>query len=318
MTPTRRASLADLPLAGGGKEWTIAAARHALTDIFRKAGIDSPDADARLLIAEALDIGRTELMVNGERAITPEQLQAIGTLAARRLKHEPVARILGRKEFWSLSLNISGAVLVPRPETETVVEAALDFAVRGGKGLKNLRLEPLHILDIGTGSGALLLALLSELPNARGTATDISAAALDIARGNAERLGLASRCTFIECDIAAGVTVPFDLIVSNPPYIAHDDIATLEPEVRNYDPSLALDGGNDGLDAYRAIAHDARRLLASGGRLIVELGASQESAVRALFDDIGMTVGSTRNDLAGVPRALSASFKPENMMKNAS
>lgn len=292
---------------------TIATARHALTDIFRKAGIDSPDADARLLIAEALDIGRTELMVEGERAITPEQLQAIDALAARRLKREPVARILGRKEFWSLSLNISGAVLVPRPETETVIEAALDFAVRGG-----LRVEPLRVLDIGTGSGALLLALLSELPNARGTATDISAAALEVARGNAERLGLAARCTFIECDIAAGVTGPFDLIVSNPPYIAHDDIATLEPEVRDYDPSLALDGGNDGLDAYRAIAHDARRLLASGGRLIVELGAGQESAVRALFADIGMTVGSTRNDLAGIPRALSASFKPENMVKDAS
>jgi release factor glutamine methyltransferase len=291
---------------------TIATARHALTDIFRNAGIDSPDADARLLIAEALDIGRTELMVNGERPITPEQSQAIDALAQRRLKREPVARILGRKEFWSLSLRISDAVLVPRPETETVVEAALDFVVRGG-----LRLESLRILDIGTGSGALLLALLSELPNARGTATDISAAALDVARSNAERLGLASRCTFVECDIAEGVPGPFDLIVSNPPYIAHDDIATLEPEVRDFDPRLALDGGHDGLGAYRAIAHDARRLLASGGRLIVELGAGQESAVRALLTGIGMTVNGARDDLAGIARALGASFEPENTVKNA-
>jgi release factor glutamine methyltransferase len=290
---------------------TIAAARQALTDTFRTAGIDSPDTDARLLVAEALDIGRTELMVSGERTITPEQSQAIDALAQRRLAREPVARILGRKEFWSLSLHISDAVLVPRPETETVVEAALDFAVRGG-----LRSEPLRILDIGTGSGALLLALLSELPSARGTGTDIGAAALDVARGNAERLGLASRCTFVECDIAAGVPGPFDLVVSNPPYIAHDDIATLEPDVRDFDPSLALDGGRDGLDAYRAIAHDARRLLAAGGRLIVELGAGQESAVRALLTNAGMTVGSARNDLAGIARALGA-FEPENQPKKA-
>jgi release factor glutamine methyltransferase len=263
------------------------------------------------LIAAALGIDRMALTVQGERKLTPDEISAIDALAARRLKHEPVARILGRKEFWSLSLQISDAVLVPRPETETVVEAALDFAARG-----SLRLAPLRILDIGTGSGALLLALLNELPNARGTATDISAAALGIARSNAERLGLASRCTFVECDIASGVPGPFDLIVSNPPYIAHDDIATLEPEVRDFDPSIALDGGHDGLVVYRAIAHDARRLLAAGGRLIVELGAGQESAVGALLTDIGMTVSGARNDLAGIARALGA-FEPENQPKNA-
>jgi release factor glutamine methyltransferase len=292
---------------------TIAAARQALTGIFRNAGIDSSEADARLLIAEALDIGRTELMVNGDRAITPEQLRAIDVLAQRRLAREPVARILGRKEFWSLSLEISRAVLVPRPETETVVEAALDFVVRGG-----LALESLRILDIGTGSGALLLALLSELTNARGTGTDISAAALEVARANAEGLDLASRCTFVECDVAEGVMGPFDLIVSNPPYIAHDDIATLDPEVRDFDPSLALDGGRDGLDAYRAIARDASRLLAHGGRLIVELGQGQEPAVRALLTEAGLTVSAARDDLAGIARSLGASFAPEKPAKNAS
>jgi release factor glutamine methyltransferase len=288
---------------------TIAAARKALTDTFRHAGIESPDADARLLIAEALDIGRTELMVNGDRAITKDQVKAIQSLAQRRLAREPVARILGRKEFWSLPLDITADVLVPRPETETIVEAALDFVVRGG-----LRMEKLRILDIGTGSGALILALLHELAQAQGTATDISAAALAVARANAEKLDLASRCAFVQCNIADGVSGPFDLIVSNPPYIARADIAGLEPEVREYDPVLALDGGSDGLDAYRAIAHEATRLLAPGGRLFVELGAGQEQAVAALCADVGLKILAIRADLAGIPRALSAA--PRNDVKS--
>lgn len=281
---------------------TLAMARQALADQFRQAGIDSADADARLLIAHALGIDRTAIMTNGERALTAQERLTLDALTERRMDHEPVARIFGVKEFWSLALHISPAVLVPRPETETVVEAALDFIVRGG-----LRTEALRILDIGTGSGALLLALLSELPNARGTGTDISTPALGVARVNAERLGLAPRCTFVTCDIAEGLPGPFDVIVSNPPYIAHDDIATLAPDVRDYDPALALDGGSDGLDGYRAIALDARRLLAPGGRLIVELGAGQEPAVSTLFTDAGLTVGAARNDLAGIPRALSVS-----------
>ena len=285
---------------------TVAAMRQALADKFRQAGIDSADADARLLIAHALGIDRAAMIANGERVLSPSEVKAIDALAERRLKREPVSRIFGTKEFWSLSLHISPAVLVPRPETETIIEAALDFVVRGGKGLKNLRNESLRVLDIGTGSGALLLALLSELPNALGTGTDVSTPALGVARVNAERHSLASRCTFVTCDIATGVAGPFDLIVSNPPYVAHGDIAALEPEVRDFDPVFALDGGSDGLNGYRAIAHDARRLLAPGGRLIVELGAGQEPAVRALFTDAELVVGDARNDLAGIPRVLSA------------
>ena len=284
---------------------TLASARQALAESFRKAGIDSADVDARLLIAHALGVDRTELLANGTRTLNAQEIQAIDALAARRLKREPVARILGRKEFWSLMLEVTPAVLVPRPDTETVVEAALDFVVRGG-----LRTERLRILDIGTGSGALLLALLSELPNARGTATDISAAALSVARANAERHGLGDRCGFIACNIAAGLRGPFDLIVSNPPYVARGEIATLTPEVRNYDPAVALDGGSDGLDGYRTIAADAGRLLAPGGRLIVELGAGQEDAVRALFTKAGLAVGEARNDLAGIARALGATIAP--------
>ena len=282
---------------------TLAAVRRQLAERLRQAGGDSAEADARLLMAHALGTDRAELIANGERALEPDEIEAIEGLAARRLKHEPVARIFGRKEFWSLNLHVSPAVLVPRPETETVVEAALDIVVGDA-----LQMEKVRILDIGTGSGALLLALLSELPNATGTGTDISTAALDVAQANAERADLAGRCTFIACDIASGLQGPFDLIVSNPPYVAHGDIASLAPEVRDYDPALALDGGAEGLDYYRAIAADARRLLAPGGRLIVELGAGQEAAVRALFTKAGLTVAAARDDLAGIPRALSASI----------
>lgn len=285
---------------------SIAQARRLLVQTLKQAGIEEPEADARLLVAHALKLDRAALTAHGERALTPDQIQTIAALAARRLKREPVSRIFGSKEFWSLTLAVTEAVLVPRPETETVVEAALDIVDRDGT-----RMERLRILDIGTGSGAIVLALLSELPNATGTATDISAAALDIARGNAERLGLLPRATFMVCNIADSVSGAFDLIVSNPPYIAHDDIAGLPPEVREYDPALALDGGSDGLDAYRAIADAACRLLAPGGWLIVELGAGQEAAVAKLFAKTGLSVCPARHDLAGIPRALCAAIAPK-------
>jgi release factor glutamine methyltransferase len=278
---------------------TIATARHALAEMFRQAGIDSADADARLLIAHALGLDRAALMTNGARPLSAVEAKAIDVLAARRLKREPVSRIFGHKEFWTLSLVVTPDVLVPRPETETVVEAALDM-------LLPKKQEKLRILDIGTGSGALLLALLSEMPNATGIGTDISAAALEIARTNAERNALTARCTFVARNIADGLQGTFDLIVSNPPYIAHGEIAALAPEVRDYDPSVALDGGTDGLDGYRAIATQVCPLLAQGGRLIVELGAGQEPAVRALFTKAGLNVAAVKEDLAGIPRALSA------------
>jgi release factor glutamine methyltransferase len=305
MTPARRASRADLPLSGEGKKWTMAAVRQALVEKFRQAGIDSAEADARLIMAHALGIDRAELIANGGRTLTADETSAIDALVARRLRREPVARIFGAKEFWCLNLQISPAVLVPRPETETVVEAALATIMRDA-----LQPEYLRLLDIGTGSGALLLALLSELPNAVGIGTDISAAALAVARANAGRSGLAGRCTFVACDIAAGLQGPFDLIVSNPPYVARGDIASLAPEVREYDPAQALDGGADGLDGYRAIAVQARRLLAPGGQLIVELGVGQEPAVRALFTIAGLAVVAVRDDLAGIPRALGATVAP--------
>ena len=284
---------------------SVSEALNLLAQAFRTAGIEDADVDARLLVGQALHLDRARLIAQSDRILEAREINVISALAARRLKREPVSRILGQKEFWSIALAITPDVLVPRPETETVVEGALDFVVRGG-----LRMEKLRILDIGTGSGALLLALLRELPNATGTGTDISTGALKVARENAARCGVEGRCTFVVCDIASVVEGPFDLLVSNPPYIAHNEITSLAPEVKNYDPTVALDGGDDGLAAYRAIAADAKRLLAPGARMFVELGAGQEAAVRDLFTNVGLTAGIARTDLAGIPRVLGAGFVP--------
>jgi release factor glutamine methyltransferase len=284
---------------------SVEEAQRLLAKSFALAGIDSGLTDARALIGAALRLSRAQLLAQSDRLLEPREIAAVSALAARRMKREPVSRILSRKEFWSLMLDVTPDVLVPRPDTETLIEAALDYVVRGG-----LRQEQLRILDIGTGSGALMLALLQELPNARAVATDVSAAALQVARGNAERLRLASRCSFVVCNIADGVQGRFDLIVSNPPYIARGAIPALDPEVRDYDPRLALDGGTDGLDAYRAIAASVPPLLASGGRLVVELGIGQAAPVTALFEAAKFTVLSIRDDLAGIPRALVAKIAP--------
>jgi len=280
---------------------TLAQAQIGLADSFRAAGIDSPEADARALLCAALSLSRTQLIAQCDRALEPHELIAVSGVAARRLKREPVSRIVGEKEFWSLPLRVTPDVLVPRPETETLVEAALDEIDRVGA-----RAEGLRILDVGTGSGALLLALLKELPNATGVGTDVSTAALLVARGNAERLAFSARCAFLACNIAEPLSGPFDLIVSNPPYIARAGIAALDPEVRDFDPRLALDGGADGLDAYRAISAAAPALLRPTGRLIVELGIGQERPVRGLMKTAGLSVKKVVADLAGIARAMVA------------
>jgi release factor glutamine methyltransferase len=284
---------------------SVSEALRQVAQSFRASGVEEAEADARVLIGHALHLDRARLIAQSDRILEAREVSVISALAARRLRREPVSRILGQREFWSLPISVTPDVLVPRPETETVVEAALDFGMRSG-----LRLEKLRVLDIGTGSGALLLALLNELTNAVGTGTDVSSAALNVARANAARCRLDSRCTFVACDIATGLEGPFDLVVSNPPYITHDEIVTLAPEVRDYDPQVALDGGRDGLDAYRSIAGDAKRILAPGGRLFVELGAGQDDPVRALFTKAGLNPGVPRKDLAGIPRVLGAGFTP--------
>jgi len=278
---------------------TVAAARQALRAEFAAASLESPALDARLLVAHALGLDHTAFARAAERVLSGAEADAIAMLATRRLDREPVARIVGEKEFWGLSLKLNDEMLVPRPESETVVEAALD-------ALGTDRRPAWRMADLGTGSGALLLALLAECPAAFGVGTDVSVVALAGARANAQRLGLADRAAFVACDFGAALRGRYDVVVSNPPYVCRDDIVTLQPEVRRFDPARALDGGPDGLDGYRAIAADARRLLTPDGLLLVELGVGQFEAVGALFAAAGLAVGAPQHDLLGVARALPA------------
>ena len=281
---------------------TLDAARRALAEKFAAAGLDSPQLDARILVGHALGLDHAALLAAAERVLSADEDSAIAVLVERRLAHEPVARIVGTKEFWSLDLRIDDATLVPRPETETVVEAALAAIDRRGA---RARARALRIVDLGTGSGAILLALLSELKNAHGIGSDINPRALAVARDNAVRLGQ-SNVAFVACDLAAALRGPFDLIVANPPYIASSDIATLAPEVRLFDPRLALDGGADGLNFYRAIAAAAAELLTPDGAVVVEIGAGQAEPVATIFAAAGLVPSPPRPDLHGVPRALIA------------
>jgi release factor glutamine methyltransferase len=284
----------------GADALTIAGARRALTEKFQAVGIDSPALDVRILVGHALSLDHAALAAAGRRILDEGERNAIAALANRRLAHEPVARIVGSKEFWSLTLHVDSTTLVPRPETETVVEAALAAIDSSGPRARELR-----IADFGTGSGALLLALLTELPKAFGVGTDISLGALRVARDNARRLQL-GRAAFVACNLGAALREPFDLIVSNPPYIVSGEIAALAPEVRDFDPRPALDGGADGLDCYRAIAAAAPALLKPTGALVVELGAGQAQAVTALLASAGLAASPARADLHGRPRALVA------------
>jgi release factor glutamine methyltransferase len=284
---------------------SVAHARRALAEQFRAADIESPELDARVLVGHALGLDHAGLASAAAQQISDLSATQIARFAARRLAGEPVARIVGLREFWGLPLRVTPDVLVPRPETETVVELALDLIDHAGPHTR-----PLRIADLGTGSGAILLALLTELPDADAVATDTDARALLVARTNAARLGLSTRAAFVACDFGAALAGPFDLVVSNPPYIASAEIATLSIEVREHDPRRALDGGADGLSAYRVIAADARRLLGPTGHLVIEIGAGQEHEVAGLLKAEGLAMAATRPDLSSVVRALAARPTP--------
>jgi release factor glutamine methyltransferase len=284
---------------------TVETARRRLAARFKSGAIDSPELDARMLVGAALGLDLTGMIAAATRPVTAAEAARLEDFAGRRLKGEPVARILGSREFWGLPLQLSAATLVPRPDTETVVALALQM-LRAGPGADRPR-----IVDLGTGSGAILLALLSELPDAMGVGTDISTAALRTARANARNLGLARRAAFVACDYASALSGAFDLIVSNPPYIRSGEINDLASEVRDHDPLGALDGGSDGLDAYRALIPQAVRLLAPGGGLALEVGHDQGADVEQLMAAAGLTLrGPPRTDLAGIPRAVAGRKLP--------
>ena len=284
---------------------TVEAARRVLARTFAAAGLDTPELDARILVGHALGLDHASMVTRAGRRLSTAEADAIAALARRRLAREPVARIVGVKEFWGLPFKLNADTLVPRPETEAVVEAALET-------LGHNRSRPLRIADLGTGSGALLLALLSELPAAHGVGTDISLVALACARANAQALGLAGRAHYVACDQGEALVGGFDLVVANPPYVARAELAILQPEVRDHDPRRALDGGVDGLAAYRTIAADAQRLLAPQGALVLELGAGQLDAVAAIVKSSGFAApGTLRHDLAGVARAFTVRAPPQ-------
>jgi release factor glutamine methyltransferase len=274
---------------------TRAAALALLRSAFTEAGIDGPDLDARLLLMEALQVDAVEIAARPQMPLGDRAVRLAG-LARRRLAREPVGRILGRREFWGLSFELSPETLEPRPDSETVVETALSLAPD--------RLGGLTVLDLGTGSGCLLVALLQELPQAIGFGVDRSSGALASARRNAWRNGVGDRAAFVASDWTSALQGRFDLIVCNPPYIPSSDIASLAPEVREHDPAPALDGGEDGFAAYCIIFAKAADLLASGGSFVVEIGSTQEGAVRRLAHAAGLEVVRVTQDLSGHSRAV--------------
>jgi release factor glutamine methyltransferase len=277
------------------------AAFVAAAAVLREAGMETPELDARLLLCHAACMTHEGLIARGREQLDPEAGARLEGVLVRRLKHEPVSRITDTREFYGREFLIGPETLDPRPDTETLIEAALVHAeARGGHD------RPLSILDLGTGTGCILLTLLAELPKARGLGTDISQAALALAAQNAVRHGVADRARFIAADWLDAVDGEFDLIVANPPYLAADEMGRVAPAVALYDPPVALYGGPDGLAAYRRIAGRAGRVLARTGKLLVEIGPTQAQEVADIFRAAGLEVGAVRQDLAGRPRLVVA------------
>jgi len=273
--------------------------------VLREAGIETPELDARLLLCHAAALTHESFVARAGEALQPEAAVRLEALVRRRASREPISRITGTREFYGRSFLVDGSALDPRSDTETLIEVALALIEKTGR-----REEPLRLLDLGTGTGCILLTLLAELPKARGLGTDLSPAALRLAEVNARRLGVAGRASFLASDWLDAIHGEFDLIVSNPPYIASGEIERLAPEVAHHDPYLALDGGPDGLRAYRRIAAGAARLVAPKGAILVEIGASQAPAVAGLLRDGGFLVENDGPsfDLGGRPRVVVATM----------
>jgi release factor glutamine methyltransferase len=274
---------------------TIGEALALATRRLTEAGVETARLDARLLLASVAGMSASAVLLEPERALAPETEADFTELVDRRCRREPVSRIIGRREFWSLDFAITLATLDPRPDSETLVEAALaQFEPE----------PPRRVLDLGSGTGCLLLAVLSERPSWNGIGIDIAEDAVAVGRANARTLGLAARAHFQRGDWDQGLAGPFDLILSNPPYIPSREIPSLAPEVSAYDPRRALDGGEDGLDAYRVLAPAIARLLAPKGRAVVELGKGLADEVTGLMSAAGLEALERRRDLADVERCL--------------
>ncbi len=264
---------------------------------FAAAGLDTPDLDARILVRHFLSLTDADL-ITGQGNVTPEQLSALDAAIERRLMGEPVSRILGFREFWGMNFKITPDTLDPRPDTECLVEMAVE-------SLKDR--PPRKILDLGTGTGCILLSLLKEFPGAQGIGIDINQGAVDVSRENAETNGLSGRASFRQGSWTDSLTESdglFDLIVSNPPYIPESDIESLSPEVRNHDPILALVGGKDGLDPYRTLITEIKKFLAPKGLCLFEIGQNQDADLVRLVEESGLVVRRLGADYAGILRVV--------------
>jgi release factor glutamine methyltransferase len=281
---------------------TLVKAWQSAKQRLEAAGLAGPVIDARLLVEAAADATRADIVADPQRLLTTAQEETLAAYLSRREHREPVSHILGRKGFWKIMLQVTPDVLTPRPDTETVVEYVLrDFPEHAAWS----------VLDLGVGSGAIILSILAERPAARGLGVDVSEEALAVARDNAAHLGLAGRLALLRGDWTAGLAdASFDLVVANPPYIATDVIETLEPEVRDHEPRIALEGGPDGLMHYRSLAPEILRVLKPGGRFAVEIGYDQKEAVEALFREAGAAGVTTVRDLGDRDRVVAGARNP--------
>lgn len=281
---------------------TLVKAWTAAKDRLKDAGIDQPSIDARLMLEVAAGVTRTEIVTDPYRELTAEQMETLDAFLARRARREPVSHIIGRRGFWKILLQVNKNVLTPRPETEVIVDEVLKAFPEN---------MPFSMLDLGVGSGTILLAVLAERPAAKGLGVDASSEALAVARDNAANLDLNNRAALMHGDWTAGLAdASFDLVVSNPPYIPSKVIETLEPEVRDHEPRLALDGGEDGLEAYRVLAPEILRVLKPGGMFAVEIGYDQSKDVEALFKAAGAQQVRTVKDLSTHDRVVTGVKNP--------
>lgn len=277
----------------------------SISEQLKGVGIDNPQLDAKFFVANVCEVDPASLYSGSSLEVSEDKEKIINSYVKRRLDKEPVFRILGKRGFWGLEFELSPETLEPRPDSETVIEAILENVPRQ---------KALDIIDMGTGTGCLLLSALSELPMAKGVGVDIANGAVETAMKNAQNLGLAEKCNIVNvnwsdvnfCDMVCGLTQKgyFDVVIANPPYIPREDISLIGSEVKNYDPMRALDGGEDGLDAYRALSEKSAQLLKTGGMVFFEVGINQADDVRQMLEEKGFIECKTKKDLAHIDRCV--------------